>query len=448
MARELQARGKMEIAMSKDKIFVTGGAVPLGSPVYISRKKDAEAFRALRNKEYLAILAPRQSGKTSLLQRLQFGVAEQYGYATALLDLSRFSTPRTDWTTWSADICENIRDQLCQGQPNVDLPRTPPRFPDFLADLATYVKAPGILILLDEAAAIPLDIRNSFYSGIRWIYNDRAAPTKPILSRYNFVFAGVFNPKTLIKTPSSPFNITQNLYLDDFSVDETAELLAHLTTIAEVEITEELVEKVYLWTGGQPYLTQVLADLLSKRLEKGDDTAPKQMIESLIPQLRKSVRVHIEHMNGPIVENQELRRWICQLVNGKSFPYEPSLNWQIAELELRGAIREGSDGQCRIRNKLYKTVIESICKNGDLAPEPDMYTPYENGVKRLLERMKPGHSKYSEGLVYQQRLNENLTHSRLYGDTPERKSTRHEIIDQLRRFASQEFWIAFNDLCY
>ena len=44
-------------------------------------------------------------------------------------------------------------------------------------------------------------------------------------------------------------------------------------------------------------------------------------------------------------------------------------------------------------------------------------TSYEIGLGRIFEQVTKDHSRYSEALVYQQRLRDNISDSSLYGDT-------------------------------
>ena len=71
---------------------------------------------------------------------------------------------------------------------------------------------------------------------------------------------------------------------------------------------------------------------------------------------------------------------------------------------------------------------------------------YEVGLRNLLVRLGTAHPRYNEALVYQQRLSENLTNSRLYGDTETRRAERAEIIARLNELSLSTLGRAFNDL--
>jgi hypothetical protein len=85
---------------------------------------------------------------------------------------------------------------------------------------------------------------------------------------------------------------------------------------------------------------------------------------------------------------------------------------------------------------------------GELAsvPQPDIYTAYETGLGQLLRRLGQDHPRYSQALVYQQRLLENISQSRRYGDIVTLQAERSEIIAGLNALALSQLGTSFNEL--
>ena len=77
----------------------------------------------------------------------------------------------------------------------------------------------------------------------------------------------------------------------------------------------------------------------------------------------------------------------------------------------------------------------------------DALTPYEIGLTRLLERLGSNHARYADALVYWQRLQENITQARQYGDTEMRRAERAQIVNALNGLASEAVGESFNELC-
>ena len=77
----------------------------------------------------------------------------------------------------------------------------------------------------------------------------------------------------------------------------------------------------------------------------------------------------------------------------------------------------------------------------------DIFFPFEIGLERLLEQMGEDHVRYSDFMVYQARLAENIRRSRRFGDTLERQVERVGIIKQLNGLTSSTLGISFDELC-
>jgi hypothetical protein len=77
----------------------------------------------------------------------------------------------------------------------------------------------------------------------------------------------------------------------------------------------------------------------------------------------------------------------------------------------------------------------------------DAYSSYEAGLRRLLEKLGPDHPRYSEALTYQQRLQENISQTREYGENETRRANRAEIIDCLNELTGAALDLPFKELC-
>ena len=77
----------------------------------------------------------------------------------------------------------------------------------------------------------------------------------------------------------------------------------------------------------------------------------------------------------------------------------------------------------------------------------DIFSAYERGLEKLLERLGKDHPRYVDVLVLQSRLLENLAQARRYGDTEARRAERAQIVDQLNALALKHLDLIFNELC-
>jgi hypothetical protein len=76
----------------------------------------------------------------------------------------------------------------------------------------------------------------------------------------------------------------------------------------------------------------------------------------------------------------------------------------------------------------------------------DVYARYTAGLERLLQELGRAHPRYQEALAMEQRLGENVSGARLYGDNETRRSERAEIVARLNHLAMETIGKSFNAL--
>jgi hypothetical protein len=76
----------------------------------------------------------------------------------------------------------------------------------------------------------------------------------------------------------------------------------------------------------------------------------------------------------------------------------------------------------------------------------DIFAQYEIGLDTLIARIEKQDPCYTEMLVYEHRLRENIVWVRQFGDDDTRRSIRNEIIAQLNRLALDVLGVSFNEL--
>jgi len=77
----------------------------------------------------------------------------------------------------------------------------------------------------------------------------------------------------------------------------------------------------------------------------------------------------------------------------------------------------------------------------------DVFTPYEDGLERLLEELGSKHPRYADALTLQARLLENIAQTPQYGDTETRRAERAQIANSLNRLGLDATGKSFNDWC-
>jgi hypothetical protein len=252
--------------------YVTGGTLPPDSPSYISRAADDELFQRCLAGEFCYVLTSRQMGKSSLMAQTAERLRKDADTTVAIVDLSQIGTEK-DQESKSADrwyygVAHMIQRSLgvehdlkAWWREREDLPSVQ-RLTEFFTDVVLSHAAGRVLIFVDEIdTTIGLPYSDDFFAAIRACYNARA--TEPELRRLGFVLLGVASPSDLIAdVRRTPFNIGHRIELTDFTFEEAMPLAQALAT-AETERARQL-RRILHWTGGHPYLTQRICEVLAK----------------------------------------------------------------------------------------------------------------------------------------------------------------------------------------
>ncbi len=244
--------------------FQAGGALGEGA-LYVERAADRELFDALRRGELCHVLSTRQIGKSSLRLRTTRRLTAE-GIACVTIDLTALGTENTSPETWYVGLTAEIALGL-------DLP--PPdafwdqhralgpvhAFSRYIEDeVLTGIEGRIVLFIdeIDATLSLPF-ARDDFFAAVRAFYNRRS--DRPANERLTFCLLGVAAPGDLISDPTrTPFNVGRAIRLEDFTRAETAALAEGLEGSAEARAA--LLDEVFAWASGHPYMTQRICDAL------------------------------------------------------------------------------------------------------------------------------------------------------------------------------------------
>lgn len=249
--------------MTNQTIYTVGGTVQAGGGVYIPRKADDELLEYCRAGENAFILSSRQVGKSSLMVRTARQL-EHENFCTVIIDLSEIGV-KNSADEWYLGILYKITEELnlkadifSWWSERTGLGSTQ-RMTNFFRDVLLKEVSKPIVLFFDEIdSTLSISFADDFFAALRAVYNARA--TTPVFGRLSFVLIGVATPSDLIKDiKRTPFNIGRRVELTDFTLEESIPLAEGLGTNA-VDVLSWILE----WTGGHPYLTQLLCAHLAK----------------------------------------------------------------------------------------------------------------------------------------------------------------------------------------
>ncbi len=361
------------IAADPSRFQFTGGL--LERAIYVERAADRLLPEALLAGEYCHILAPRQIGKTSLCFRTARELSRQ-GVRCALVDVTAAGTPSTS-EEWYFGLVDEIARRLHLPDPlDVWQKRAgvapAQRFRDYVRALVeTDPDGPPVVVFLDEIEMVrlaPVDV-DDFLLILRSFHEERGQ--SPALRRLSFCLIGVTTPNDLIKNKSvTPFNVSKPIRVDDFTRLECDALGPGLASLDAS--TPALLDAVYAWTDGHPYMTMRACFELARR-KKATRGAEQAAADEVVRDLfldrpledtnlnyaaRRFEDTKFERDGARLADKLQLYRTVL------AHKDPPAHNESAVQMELRicGMVKdvEISPGQrvLRPRNRIYEQALD------------------------------------------------------------------------------------------
>ena len=371
--------------------YKVGGSVDPKHQTYVTRTADIEIQSVLKLNELCFVLNARQMGKSSL----RISTSKQLVDDNILclsLDLSGIDT---DISTedWCKGFCRDLfrvfrSSKQHQGNPInlvfndwwkqylgfTNLQKLRCLFEDIILEYSTH----NIIIFLDEIdALIENSFKNNFFRFIRSLYNARA--DAPKFNRLNFCLLGVASPSDLIQDKlNTPFNIGHLIELRGFTFAEAEPLLVGLSDV--FKNPKSILEDVLCWTGGQPFLTQKICDLLTRYPSDSQIYVEQLVHERIInnweynddPQHLRTIRDRLLYDPDKMPRLMDLYDRILKL--GK---FKAAGNPEETDLKLSGLVVQ-TDGMLKVCNPIY----EKIFNRKWIQTVLEGIRPYGNDIKR------------------------------------------------------------------
>lgn len=349
--------------------FHVGGYVRPGA-LYVAREADRVLLREMLAGRSCYVLAPRQSGKSSLRHRTALALkADDARFRCASIDLNGIGTQVTP-EQWYFSLLERVAESF-------DLPddieawwesrrrlSLAARLEAFFRDLALPAVQGRCAVFLDEIdtlLSLP-EVADDFFRALRAL-----TESNPPLAVV-FCLLGVALPGDLVRDHKhTPINNFRVIALEDFSRDEAhAALLPGFGAAADAP--EAVLDAIMERTDGHPYMTlRIAQEFVTDATAKGDVAERVERIARRcfieVAREREALLQYIDEQFSPERKNPRVPGMLehyASLLHGRDVKADQDDEVQAA-LILTGLVRRARDGgeaRLVVRNRILATIFD------------------------------------------------------------------------------------------
>ncbi len=349
--------------------YQVGGSLSESASTYVVRQADSQLYEGLKIGKFCYLLNCRQMGKSSLRVQTMARLKKE-GVACVAFEMRELCLHEVTEEEFYGGFVSylvsefNLDIDLESWWYGFSLIHPARRLTKFIEEVLLEQVTQSIVIFADEIdSVLNLSFKDDFFAFIRGCYNKRA--DKPKYNRLTFALLGVATPADLIEDKDhTPFNIeSEAIELAGFQLDEATPLEKGFVGISSNP--RAVLHEILLWTGGQPFLTQWVCQLVSSLSHIAEgveaDCVATIVLERILDNwLAQDKQQHLQTIRDRILNNEQLACWSLGMYQKVLEAGELAVDDSPEVMKLRlSSLVIKQEGKLRVYNRIYQSVFDN-----------------------------------------------------------------------------------------
>ncbi|MCP4110692.1 MAG: hypothetical protein GY749_35070 [Desulfobacteraceae bacterium] len=210
---------------------------------------------------YITIWAPRQAGKTWIMNQVLWDLTKDGRFDVLKLELEHLKMTE-DTDSIASDIAGKIIHYLDMKDVTVR------NLKEFESLFRKEVLMKPLILILDEFDALTKDAISGLASIFINIHSIRQKDTNPSGKKeyllHSVALIGVRSVLGIENLRESPFNVQRSVHIPNLTKDESEQMFRWYESESGHKIEKEVMDRIFIETRGQPGLTSWLGELLTE----------------------------------------------------------------------------------------------------------------------------------------------------------------------------------------